>query len=308
MNFREMRAKLIATYGRFVFFPDDPEIPKVISTRAFTHLVIEKENIVVHSLKPLEEQLEEEIKEDYDVIYEPPKLEGTYYISPNAKTRNIQFKWLNGEKILKKALRKPFEEELELIRGFSKSIDVALNRVWDKIEIGMTAETLRSLIDCELIKAGTEEFAYPTIVAIGKHSLKPYPSTEGTVEEGKIVYIDSAPSKNGYPLNFSRVIFTEEREDWINKLERINKIYSRISKLSAGNSCEEADMIIRELGNFPHYSMVPSGGFYQPYAPGNCILEENMLATVVPSIYIPDGVIRVKRNIIVRKSGLEFLV
>ncbi len=308
MNFREMRAKLIASYGKFVFFPDDYEISKLVSTRAFSHLIIDGDDIVLYAPKLMEQQIEEELEEGYDVVYETPKIKGEYNVSPSAKLKNINFKFRIGEDILKKALRKPFCEELELIREESKKIEVALQRFWEHIELGMAAKEIKAILDCELLKEGIEEFSYPSIISIGKNSLHIYPSTDGVLEAGMILYVDSSPSLNGYPLNFSRVIFTEERKDWLDALERINDMYSKIGRVGAGMPCDDLDKIIRKVGNFPHYSVVPSGGFYQPFAPEDCILEENMLGTIVPSVYMSEGIIRVKRNIIVQKSSLEFLV
>jgi len=308
MNFREMRAKLIASYGKFVFFPDDYEISKLVSTRAFSHLVIDEDSVVLYTPKIMEQQIDEELEESYDVVYDTPKFSGMYNVSPSAKLKNINFKFRIGEDILKKALRKPFCEEVDLIRDESKKIEVALQRFWERIELGMEAKEIKAILDCELLKAGIEEFVYPTIISIGKNSLHAYPRTTGVLNEGEILYVDSSPSLNGYPLNFSRVIFTEERKDWLDALDRINDMYSKIGEVGAGMSCNDLDQIIREVGNFPHYSVVPSGGFYQPFAPGGCILEENMLGTIVPSVYTQDGVIRVKRNIIVQKSSMEFLV
>ncbi len=309
MNFREIRARLIRSYGNFVFFPEDPEASKVVSTKAFTHLVIE-DDITLYAPKAMEEQVERELEENYDVVYGEPELGGVYNVSPGARAYRLNFRYRDGSEILAKALRKPFEEEVEIIRNFSHDVADALHRALSELKLGMSAEEFRRILDCEFARAGADGFSFPTIVALGEESRFPYPRTSrGRIGEGMIVYLDAAPSFRGYPLNFSRVIFTEERRDWIEALERINAMYSRLgTRIMAGVRCNEADSLIREVGDFPHYSMVPSGGFYQPLAPGECVLEENMLATVVPSIYLKEGVIRVKRNVFVAKSRLEFLV
>ncbi len=308
MNFREMRTKLIGTYGKFVFLPDNPEISKLISTHAFTHLVIDAD-VRVYAHKIMEEQLESELQEEYDVIYETPQLDGEYYVSPEFKIRNASFKFRNGVEILNKALRKPFVEELSIIREASIRISRAVEMFWNELKLEMLENEAAGLLEYFLIKEGIESFTYPTIVTSGARSKYPFPKTgKEKLSEDKIVYIDASPEFQGYTLNFSRVVFTGDREEWINALERINEMYNSLSTIHSGMSCNLLDERIRSVGNFPHYSVVPSGGFYQPYAPGNCVLEEDMLMTVVPSIYMKDGVIRVKRNIIVGKSKPEFLI
>ncbi len=309
MNYREIRARLIASYGDFVFFPSDPEVFKIISTRAFTHLVL-GEDITVYAQKVMEEELENELLENYEVIYETPKLEGEYFVSPYANTGNINFKFKNGLEILKKALRKPFDEEIEIIEDLSDKINKALAEFWNEISIGMKESEARAILDCKLIKEGIEGFTYPTIIVSGDRSKYLLPkSSENKIEKGKIIYIDSSPQINGYHLNFSRVIFTEERIGWVEALEKINKMYSSLSSMIIpGVNCNFLDEQIRKIGNFPHYSIIPSGGFYMPYAPGDCVIEENMLMTIVPSIYLDDGVIRVKRNVVVKKEKPIFLV
>ena len=309
MNYREMRARLISSYGRFVFFPDDPEVSKIVSTKAFTHLIID-DDIVVYAYPLMEEQLEEELKENYEVVYESPKFEGKYFVSPYTRQINLSFKYLNGGEILKHALRKPFEEEIEILKKMNEMINFALGEFWNEISIGMKLMEIKAILECKMLKAGIESFLHPTIVTMGKKGKYPMPHTHrGKVERDGILYIDSTPIFQGYPMNFSRVIFTGERREWIDALNRINRMYETlVNFVESGVSCNLLDEKIRSIGDFPHYSVVPSGGFYQPFAPGDCILEENTLMTIVPSIYLEEGVIRVKRNLLVRKRGVEFLI
>lgn len=309
MNYREMRARLIGSYGKFVFFPEDPEVPKIVSTRAFTHLLIDEE-ISLYAHPIMEEQIEDELKEGYEVIYEEPDLKEEYFVSPYSRTGNLKFKFKNGEAILKKAMRKPFEEEIEIIRDMNERINLALGEFWNDISIGMDLGEVKVTLEFKHLKNGIEGFQHPSIVAFGPKSKYPMPHTHpGKVGGDGILYIDATPIFKGYPLNFSRVIFTGERREWIEALEKINSMYESLGNfIESGISCNVLDEKIRSIGNFPHYSAVPSGGFYQPFAPGDCILEESMLFTVVPSIYLKEGVIRVKRNLLVRKRGVEFLI
>jgi len=309
MNYKEMRARLISSYGRFIFFPDDPEISKIISTKAFTQLVLD-DDIVVYAHPLMEEQIEDELEENYDVVYEVPKLEGEYLVSPYTKMTNLKFKYINGYEILKVALRKPFVEEIEILKKMNERINLALGEFWNDISIGMSIIEVKSILECKLLKTGIDGFLHPTIVTFGKPGKYPMPHTiEGTLEKDGILYIDSTPVFWGYPINFSRVIFTGERIEWIDALNKINSMYeSLVNFIEPGLSCNMLDEKIRSIGDFPHYSVVPSGGFYQPFAPGDCILEENTFMTIVPSIYLRDGVIRVKRNLLVKKRGVEFLI
>ncbi len=308
MNFRELRARLMRNHGRFVLFPDDPEVQKVVSTRAFTHLVID-DDIVLYAHKLMEEQLEEELEENYDVIYEKPMLKGEYYVSPHAKAYNLSFNYKNGAEIFKEVLKKPFDEELDIIENFGKSIDERLNEFFSEIRIGMSGVEIKTHLEC-VFGSLVDYFAYPTIVAFGEKAKYFTPKTsEYKIPENTIIYVDAWPTYKGYTLNFSRVLFTVENREWINALERMNSMYEKLRMhLTPGASCEEIDAIIRSLGNFPHYSVVPSGGFYMPYAPEKCLMEENMVFTIVPSVYLKDGLIRVKRNVILKKNGPEFLI
>ncbi len=308
MNYREMRAKLISSYGRFVFFPDDPEVPKIISTRAFTHLIID-DDIIVYAHPLMEEQIEDELQENYEVVYQEPEMKGIYHISPYTRAKNLNFKFEDGGRILKHALRKPFEEEIEIIRKMNEKLNAALGEFWNDINIGMSLEEVKAILECKILKKGIQGFLHPSIVVLGKGGRYPMPHTKGgKLEKDGILYIDSTPVFQGYPLNFSRVVFTGEEREWIEALNSINSMYeSLVHFVESGLSCNVLDERIRSIGDFPHYSAVPSGGFYQPYAPGDCILEENMLMTIVPSIYLRNGVIRVKRNLLVKKVGVEFL-
>lgn len=307
MNFREMRARLIGSYGPFVFFPEDPEVPKLIETKAFTHLVID-EDIRVYAHPTMKEDLEE-IEENYEIIYDTPHLKGEYYVSPYARLYNLNFKYKNGGEILKKAMRKPFPEEIEILVSLGKKIQSSIDKFLREVKFGMKEGDMKSLLECIMLENGIENFLYPTIVASGKETLKVFPRMKNErIKEGEIIYIDSSPMLQGYYLNFSRVIFTEEREEWISALKKINGMYAKLSTIvKSGVSCNFIDSIVREVGEFPHYSVVPASGFYMPYAPSSDIVEENMVFTVVPSIYLEKGVIRVKRNVMVGKNSIKFL-
>ncbi len=173
----------------------------------------------------------------------------------------------------------------------------------------MNMREVRRIIDCNLLRSA-DSFSYETIVTAGPEAKFPLPRTRNEkIKEGEIVYIDSSPSFEGYALSFSRVLFTEMKEEWVKALEKINNMYISLPMiLKDGARCSQVDEYIRKIGNFPHYSIVPCCGFYQPYAPGNGMIEENMAMTVVPSIYLKDGLIRVKKNIIAGKSSAEFLI
>ena len=308
MNFREMRARLIGSYGRFVFFPDDLEIPKIISRKAFTHLIVDGERVTVYSQRAMKDEIES-MEENYEIEYGAPKFEGKYYVSPYTRVSNLNFQWENGMVILREAMRKPFPEEIEILITLGESIQNALNRFFQEIELGMSEEEMKSILECKLLKSGVDGFLYPSIVISGKRSKWIVPrSTREKISSGKIVYIDSTPTKEGYPLSFSRVILTEERKEWIESIERINRMYEALyHTVKSGMRCDYLDAQIRRVGEFPHYSVVPAGGFYQPYAPSDCILEEGMVMTIVPSIYLDEGVIRIKRNVLVEKDTMKFL-
>ena len=307
MTPREMRARLLASYGNFVFFPNDPEVSKLIGTRAFTHLIIEDE-IKVYAPKAMEEDLEN-IKENYEIIYGEPELKGEYYVSPHASISNLKFPYKDGTDILMEAMRKPFPEEISLLISLGEIIQEALRAFFNEIEIGMKEKEAKAILEYHLLRRGVDSFLYPSIVVCGEKSKKVFPkSGDEKIQERTIVYIDSSPSIDGYYLNFSRVILTEERKNWIDAIKRINAMYAKLSSLiKSGVSCNRVDEIVREVGEFPHYSVMPTAGFYRPYAPSNDILEENMVFTVVPSIYTDKGVIRVKRNILVEKEAIKFL-
>ncbi len=308
MNHREMRARLLAAKGRFVFFPDDVEIDKLVSTRAFTHLVVD-EDIVLYAHPVMEEQLESELEESYDVIYDEPVFKGKYFVSPAAKIGNISFEYESGLEILKYVFRKPFEEEIKYLVKLGEIIQRAMSSFFESLSIGITEREAKSLIDSALLKYGADGFCYETCVASGSRTKYPSPyATEKKIKKGEIIYIDACPVYRGYLLQFSRVIFSEERKEWMDAVRRINAMYARLSSLiKPGTEFNFVDRYIRaNTDDVPHYTIIPAGGFYQPFAPGAGLFEENMVFTVVPTINVSDGVIRVKRNMVVKKRSSEF--
>lgn len=320
MDAREIRKKLIKklSLGKVIILsPDDKFALKLSNSNNFMYMAIMDSEIyyIVH-----EAQDDNSIKDGEKIVTWDPDgalkklVNGKKVFSPHPEL----IKSISVEKIdVDHIFRKPYDDEITLIKKLSEKLDKALEIALDKISLGMKEYEIRAEIDYAINRMGFDSFSHNTVVLVGNNTSIPLGKTgERVLEKGDLLQIDTSPVYNGYELSIARVIFTEVDEKLKDIWESYNKVFEIVSPhLKPGTSAGKIDSITRDyiskLGfSFPHYSGYPLGGFTSPYfyPDSNDYLERNSVFTFSPGLYIKSRYgFRVKRMVHITDESFETL-
>jgi Xaa-Pro aminopeptidase len=170
---------------------------------------------------------------------------------------------------------------------------------------------------------GAEDISFEPIVAFGSNSASPHHSpTQRKYKKGEIVLIDMGMKYKGYCSDMTRTFIptnapTQMVSHYNIVLEAQNNC---ISKISAGKTGETADKLARKIiekygmkDYFTHSSghgigleihEAPSLSFKSKHKDKAMKLQENMVVTVEPGIYIENKYgIRIEDMIVISASG-----
>lgn len=221
--------------------------------------------------------------------------------------------------IMEKARSVKTEEELELITNAENITQKALSKILPLIKVGISERELSAEIMFEMIRCGASSLAFDNIVAFGENSAKPHhQSGNKKLEKNDLVLIDIGCKANGYCSDMTRTFTIGEPNPQLVSLHSIvleAQNYA-LKNIKAGMTCHEADSLAREYIAANGYTKefghslghgVGINVHESPRVAQNCsqILEENMVISVEPGVYIEGlGGIRIEDLVIVKKDGV----
>ena len=210
-------------------------------------------------------------------------------------------------------------EELELIANAETVTQKALAKVIPLIKVGMTESELSAEIMFEMIRGGAQGLAFDNIVAFGENSAKPHHQAGNKkLEKNDMILIDIGAKVNGYCGDMTRTFTLGEPNSQLVTIYDIvleAQNYA-LKHIRAGMTCHEADSLAREYivahdyGNEFGHSLGHGLGINVHESPrvgknSKQVLEENMVISVEPGIYINGlGGVRIEDLVIVKKDGV----
>lgn len=226
--------------------------------------------------------------------------------------------------IISKARLTKTTKEIEKIEKACKIGDIGFKTIYDSIEDGMTGVELAAEAEYAMRKAGAEGTSFPTIVATGERSAFPHAKTsERKVVNGDIILVDIGARYDGYCSDLTRTfMFGKENQDKAKLINLVNDVQDfTVNKIERGMKCIEADKIARDL--FIKKSQEWGSRFIHSLGHGVGIdihenpylspisqesIEENMVFTVEPGLYIPGlGGARTEDLVVMQKDGIKTL-
>ena len=169
---------------------------------------------------------------------------------------------------------------------------------------------------------GASKESFDIIVASGKRGALPHGAASNKViEDGDFVTIDYGCVYNGYCSDITRSFLVGKQNK---KMEEVYKIVkaaqeAAIKGVKAGIKACEVDKIARDYITSKGYGeyFIHSTGHglgievHDPISvssKSDMVLEENMIITVEPGIYIPNvGGIRIEDDVLVTKDGYKVM-
>lgn len=213
-------------------------------------------------------------------------------------------------------------DELETLAEAARIASGVLERVPDYAEEGMTERALKARIDYQMVEAGADSPSFETIVAFGENSAVPHHSSgERRLRDGDNVLVDMGARYRLYCSDITRTFFMGrakevQKEAYSKVLEAQTKAIAATRRGVTGSFVHQvaAGVIDRSRfkGRFVH-GLGHSIGLEVHDGPGlsrrsTNRLEENMVLTVEPGIYLPrEGGVRIEDDVVVTTGGCRVL-
>lgn len=225
------------------------------------------------------------------------------------------------------------KEEVEEIQ---RAIDITIEGIkslMKNIKPGMKEYELEAYFDFTCKSKGVKDYAFKTIAAAGKNAtILHYVDNNSDIEKGDLILFDLGAQYNYYNGDISRTFpvggkFTERQREVYNAVLRVNEKvinyikpgvnFLELNKLSRnwiGEECIKLGLIkdLGEVSKYYWHSIGHSLGLDThdiDMPERNTILQEGMIYTVEPGIYIEEeGIgVRIEDDVLVTDSGNDVL-
>lgn len=212
--------------------------------------------------------------------------------------------------------------EIRALKASSDLMSRILGTVIPRIKPGRTEKEIAWEIENLAREGGAEGLAFPSIVASGPNSALPHAVPTGKkVRSGEPITLDVGVIVDGYCCDMTRTIFLEKpRREFIKIYRTVRQAQlAALEKVRPGVKSTELDATARDLIRDTGY------GAYFGHALGHGVglaphekprlgpekpvkIEENMVVTVEPGIYVPrKGGVRLEQMVVVTKNGPKIL-
>ncbi len=213
-------------------------------------------------------------------------------------------------------------DEIGRIRNAARIASAAFEEVLSEARVGSREKEIALQLEFVMRKKGAEAVPFPIIVASGKRGALPHGlASDKKIEKGDLVTMDFGSVYRGYCSDETcTVVFGRPGSRQKKVYQVVRDAHDRaISSIKRGVSAERVDATARGvvekagLGKYFRHGTGHGVGLEvheEPrIAPGrNTILEENMVFTVEPGVYIPGwGGVRIEDLVRVTSDGCELL-
>jgi len=209
--------------------------------------------------------------------------------------------------------------EIEKMQHSAFIADQVIEQVIHEIQVGMSELDVEMLLLQKIKNLGGDSFSFKTIVASGLRGAMPHGvASRKIIERNDMVTIDFGAIYQGYCSDLTRT-FAMSRN--INpKLVEIYNIVleaqiAAINHCRPGVSCKEVDKIARDIIGVAGYQDFFQHGtghglgidiheFPRLNPQTDVLLQEGMVVTIEPGIYIPQlGGVRIEDDILITANG-----
>ena len=211
-------------------------------------------------------------------------------------------------------------KEPDEINAIRKAIGIAtdaFNEIFEKVYPGRTEKEIANDLDYTMKQFGADCPSFDTIVASGIRAALPHAEpTDKKIMQGEMVMVDFGAQVDGYCSDETCTISVGEVNGRIQEVfSVVNKARElALEKVKVGMPIKELDMIVRGFiddagyGEYFRHGTGHGVGVAVHEAPAinsvaEGILEENMVITIEPGIYIPDlGGVRLEDMVLITED------
>jgi Xaa-Pro aminopeptidase len=214
------------------------------------------------------------------------------------------------------------DTEIEKITAAADIATTALGRTLPQIRAGMKELQVAGVLEKELRDAGSEGFAFPSIVASGPRAALPHAhSSTRELESGDFLLMDFGAVVDGYCSDLTRTVVVGRASDEHRGVYEIVRIANEraSSGVRAGMSGRDADGLARDyieragFGPLFGHSLGHGIGLEVHEAPrlartAEGSLAEGAVVTIEPGIYRPGwGGVRIEDDVVLEAGGPRIL-
>lgn len=211
-------------------------------------------------------------------------------------------------------------EEIAKLKKAAEITEKAFSEIYNIIKPGMSELEIANQLEFILKREGSDMNGRQMTVASGYRSALPHgrPSDK-IIEEDEMIILDFGAVYQGYHSDITRTIAVGNPADELKKIHGIVLGALNHSKrnIKPGMNGKEVDFLARQYikdkgygNNFGHGGghglglALRENPFFSPSSEN--ILQENMVITIEPGIYIPDlGGVRIEDNLIIKNDEHE---
>lgn len=214
------------------------------------------------------------------------------------------------------------EEEVAILKKAAEIADAAFEHILTFIKPRRTEIEVANELEFQMRKLGATSSSFDMIVASGVRSALPHGvASEKVIKQGDMVTLDFGAYYQGYCSDMTRTVAVGEPDPKLKEIYSIvhDSLENALSGIKAGMTGKEADALTRDLisekgyGDYYGHGMGHGIGldihediFMNPTC--ELLVEEGMVLTVEPGIYIPGlGGVRIEDDIIVREDSIEII-
>jgi Xaa-Pro aminopeptidase len=213
-------------------------------------------------------------------------------------------------------------EEIDRIIEAIEIATKAFTEVFGGIHPGQTEKEVANNLDYAMRQLGAEGPSFQTIVASGPRAALPHAEpTDKRIREGEMVIIDFGAQANGYCSDETCTLSIGEVNGKMHDIYTIvnNAKQLALDKIKVGKPIKEVDMMVRGYieeagyGDFFRHGTGHGVGIAVHEAPainstGEGLLEEGMVITIEPGIYIPNlGGVRLEDMVLITADAPRVL-
>ncbi len=212
--------------------------------------------------------------------------------------------------------------EMERIKASLALTERVLATLWENMEPGREEKDLAWQIERGIREGGGEAVSFPPIVAGGPNAALPHAvPTNRTIAAGETVILDMGSRLDHYCSDMTRTWIAGTPDYRLKEIYRIVREAQLAAQdtIRAGIDSVEADRAARSLiekagyGEYFGHGLGHGVGLAVHEKPGlrkrsPVVLEENMVVTVEPGIYLPGiGGVRLENMARITRTGCEVL-
>lgn len=214
------------------------------------------------------------------------------------------------------------KEEVDLLSASALLMGDILSNVIEELKLGQTERSIAWKIESLIHERGGDGISFPPIVASGENAAMPHAvPTNKKIEKYEPIILDVGSIVNAYCSDMTRTVFLDGPSTYFKQIYDIVREaqIAAISSIKIGMDTVEADSLARNVikkagfGEFFCHSLGHGIGLVpheKPFlGPRNSeVLEEGMVFTIEPGIYIPGkGGVRLEEMVVLEKQGPRVL-